>query len=760
MSTSNVIASGASSAEDETRIAVVAGDGLDGPAADSEASQADLVKFKAEMAQISKDAAYSVNERRFAAEETRFCIWEGQSPDGKKHSDALNGAQPFPFEGASDGRIRLADMIVNERVLLLTTAALLSLPRVMGLELRQEGFAGRMQTLLKWVLNNQLAGEYYREITKLAQFQEADSPAGAVLGVYWWQEYGLKITTMTLPQIVQVLTGSPSQGGFGLDPAELPALEAMLMDPQRDGESAEFLAQLVPEVTKSRARKMVKQLRETQSAEFPQKYLKCNRPKLCAHRLFDDIFFPANTTEFQRARCVFTREWISEVEVRERQVTMGWSEEFVEEVLKHEAQTGFPLYKRDPVQGDFAVARQENKETFKGLYEVITAYYPAVNDDNVPAHYTLTFHHAVDFPAKERELVEYAHGKLPGVYFSREVLTQRLWDARGIPEICATDQNGLKLLYDSFNDNVQLGTVPPIKVPRRRAKQSVVIGPLKIIKEDRQGEISYMESPAYPQGNDKAQDKIMARVNEYFGRICETVLPQLSQLHQSGATRWFLENLREALIMVLQLCQQYLTDEEIQTITGADGLQVARTVEDIQGEFNLQLSFNASALNLDYLKAVFQLIAEYVLPIDTLGTVQRDRLVQWLLSSVDANLAQDVLIPVQAAQQKEVTDEQDNFAKISAGVEPQMVAEGQNFGLRLQVLQNIIQQNPEALQKLTPVSKKIFIARVDYLQNQVQQQKNAQIGRQVGQPALGQKPVVPPGVSGAANGAPAGNGQY
>lgn len=739
MSTSNVTTmDGTGPMEDENRIAVIDGDG-----GDAVVEESDLAKFKGELTQITNDAAYSVNQRRFAAEEVRFNIWEGQTPDGKKHSEAMNGAAPFPFEGASDGRIRLADMIVNEKVLLLTAAALMSLPKVKGLELKKEGFAGRIQTLLKWVIDNQLAGEYYREITKLAQFQEADSPAGAVLGVFWLQENSLKMTKMNLQAIGQALVQ------HGMSQEDIAGLEAMLYDEARDNESVVFLTSLVPEITKKRAGIMVKKLRKSGEAEFPQKYLKENRPTLRALRLFDDVFFPSNTTDFQKQRCFFLREWLAEWELREREVSMEYSEEFILEVLKHEGQSGVPLYKRDPIQGDFAVARQESKETFKGLYEVFTVFFKAVNDDAIPAVYTMPFHHAVDFAAKDREMLTYAHGKYPGVYFSREVLTQRLWDARGIPELVSTDQHALKLLHDAFNDNVQLTTVPPIKVPRRRSKMSVVIGPLKLIKEDRPGEIEYMEGPAFPVGNEKQQAEINRRVNEYFGRICETVMPQLAQLHQNGSTRWFLENLREALMMVIDLCQQYLTDEDLAKITGADGMQVARGTEDIQGHYNLQLSFNASALNMDYLKVVMELIMKYILPVDTLSTIQRDKLVQWLLSSVDANLAQDVLIPVQAAQQKEVADEENNFTKISAGVEPEMVAEGQNFQLRLNVLTGIGQKNPEAVQKLSPMSKEIFVARMKYLQNQVQQQKNAQIGRQVGQPALGQEPTVPVGVSGA-----------
>lgn len=731
----NVDMSGTVAAEDvENRIAVVVGDGGDDSGASVD-EEKELAKFKDEIAQISKDAAYSVNQRRFAAEEARFCIWEGQTPDGKKHADAMNGAKPFPFEGASDARIRLADMLVNEEVALLCVAALRSLPKVKGLELLKEGTAGRMETILKWVIDNQLAGEYFREITKLAQFQAADSPAGAVLGVFWQQEYGLKMTQIALPDLEKLLVTQ-----YGLNQSELGALEAMLNDPGRDKESAEFLEQLVPQVTTKRARRMVKELRETQKTEFPEKYLRVNRPKVCAYRLFDDIFFPANTTDPQTCRQWFVREWLSEADVRARQVTMEYDEKFVEDVLKHNGATGFPLYKRDPIQGDFSISRQESKETFKDLYEVITVYYIAVNDDNIPAIYTQTFHHAVDCFAKERALLGYDHGKYPLVYFSREVLTQRLWDARGIPELVATDQWALKLLDDSFADNVALGTVPPIKVPRKRSKLAIDIGPMVIIKEERPGEISWMAPPAFPAGNEKQQAAIMARVDQYFGRLTPTVAPQLQQLHQTVKTMWFLENLRQGLTMVLQLVQQYMPDEQLAAITGADGFQVARTTEDIQGQFNLQLSFNPSALNMDYLKVIFEIVGKYILPIDTVSTIQRDKLVQWMFSCVDANVAQEVLMPVQSAQQHEADDEDDNLAKIMAGVEPAMPPEGLNFGLRLNRLQQNVQKNPEILKKLTPMSQKIFVARVKYLQNQVQQQKNAQIGRQVGQPALDPSP--------------------
>ena len=734
----------------ETNLEIVAGDG--GNAA---LPKDELTKFKDECAQIARAAAYNVNERRFAAEETRFTIWEGQSPDGRKHADAQDGKPAFPFEGASDARIRLADMIVNERVLILTAAALRNLPRVKGLELENEDLGHRLSTLLKWFLKNKLGSQYFREIVKLAQYQEADSPAGAILGVWWEQEVQLEMKTLTTQQVAMTLQQ------MGVDPSALAELEAQMLNPERDDETAEALQQLVPHLTTKRAKQVVADLRDHGQAEFPSPYLKNDHPVVCAYRLFEDIFMPTNTSDGQRCRCYFVREWVSEAELRERIVSQGYDEEFVTEVLKHEAESMFPLYRRNPTQGDFMVIKQEeSKDSYRGMYELVHPYFKAVNEDNVPGIFYFPMHGQVDFAAHDRRLLDFKHGEYPFTWFTREILGSRLLDSRGVPELVATEQWGMKLLADSFNDNVSLATVPPIKVPRRRSKLSLVIGPLKVIKEDRPGDVSWMQPPAYPQGNAAQQMEIRRRVDEYFGRIAENIPPMLSQLHQNGMVLQFLSSLTDALTQALQLCQQYISDDELALITGDDGKPIARSREDIQGKFNVELTFDPRDLDMDYLKNIVGMIVQ-ILQIDTLNTVQRDKLVQRLFMAIDPNLATDTLRPVEAAQQSEIDDEENNFTKIVAGIEPAMVANGMNFPLRLQTLLGIGQKNPEAFQKLTPVSKEILQARVKYLQNQVQQLQNAQIGRQVGQPALGgAQPgtgIGAPGMSaGAAQPAPGG----
>lgn len=720
----------------ENSIATVARDG-----GNSAVTLADLNKFKAEAMAIAKDAGYNVNQRRNASEETRFAIWEGQSPDGRKHADAQDGKPAFPFEGASDLRIREADMLVNERVLILTAAALRNVPRVKGLELANEPLGAKLTTLLKWVIKNKLGSQYFREIVKLAQYQEGDSPAGAVAGVWWEQETALEMRNVTLKELSDLLLSA--LGGDLQDPQSItPEImqkmqewEAVLHDPALEAEAVEFLQALYPHLKEFRAKLMVKELRENSRTDFPAPYLRLDQPVICAYRLFDDIFFPANTTDAQRCRGWFLREWLTEVQLRERIVSENYAEDFVDEVLKHEGTTQFPEYHRNPGTGELQI-KEDTKDDYKGLFEILTPIYKAVNEDNIPGIYYFPYHHAVAMAGHERELLDVKHGKYPFTFFAREILGSRLWDSRGVPELAATDQYAMKLLADSFNDNVSLATLPNIKVPRKRSQLSLVIGPLKIIKEDRPGDVNWMQPPTYPIGNDKQQIEIRRRVDEYFGRISEHVAPMLTQLHQTGMVLNFLANLTDVLTQVLQLCQQYISDEDLQMITDDQNIPIGRSREEIQGKFMVELSFDPRDLDLDYLKTITELIFKVILPGDTLNTIQRDKIINWILSSISPSLAENSVRPVEQANQSEVNDEENNFVKIAAGIEPAMVAEGQNYPLRLQVLMGIAQKNPEALQKLSPTSREIFQARVEHLQNQVQQLKNAQIGRQVGTPAL------------------------
>ena len=303
-------------------------------------------------------------------------------------------------------------------------------------------------------------------------------------------------------------------------------------------------------------------------------------------------------------------------------------------------------------------------------------------------------------------------------------------------------QKMLKILWDSFLDHTTLTTIPPITVPKNRPQTQLNISPLGQVKENRPGEVRFMDMPKYPVSNDKAQPILEKQVNEYFGRADESVQPALTQLHMQDIIDTYLGNLKDVMHMILQLCQQYMPDETLSRISGTEenGLPVVRSRQEIQGKFDLAISFDSKDLDMEYVMKKAEIIGKYILPIDSVSTIQRDKLVQKLFAGLDPSLAASTIQPVQNANMKEVLDEQANFAKIATGVEPPMMEDGQNHGLRLKTLQQIGEVNPQAIDRLPDDSKQMLENRLQHLNHMVEQQTvNKQYGRLGAVPASQQE---------------------
>jgi hypothetical protein len=698
-----------------------------------------VAKLQKEVQDLSGDTlGNSLAERQYS-EDARYCRWEGQSPDGRKHRDDMpDEEEPFPWEGASDARVRLVDDVINDQVILLVAAATRFTVKLEGRSTVDEGEARRWEMVLKWLRKSCWKGRYRREIERLVQWMLGDSPGASVMGVYQEQEWQLHPQELSIDRFVELMT---MVNGPRWTPEVEEDFREMLSDPDREEEALEFLAELLPALRKRTLKKAVRELRESGTTFIPAPALTVNYPTICAHRLYEDIFVPDGTEDIQRARLILVREWLSPVELASRVSGYAYSERFVTDAMEHKGESGF-ITADDQVErrvvGDASLSGYVRTTTRKrdNEVEVITAYWRASNEDGVMGIYRVSFHHAVEEPATQVELMSYKHGMYPFVWFGRENLTRNLLDTRGWGELLMSDQDSLKRLHDSFQDHTSISTVPPMEVSGNRPRMRIVIGPNAQIRTKRKGEVSWFETPPEPRTNKDHQRNIERRVNGYAGRPDPEVDPGLIVAKQQHLVDGFLGSLADVYSMCLQLSQQYLSDEQVERITGKIPELQARSREEIQGQFDMTLSFDARAMNLDYIKEVAATIGELVLPMDTDGVVLRGKMVRHLMAGVDPILAEEATVPTEVAQRREIDEEEVNFTKIAAGIEPEMVEQGQNYGVRMQVLVGIIQKNPEALERMPEKSKEILKTRLAFLQHQVQQQKNAQIGRRGTEMAL------------------------
>tara|TARA_B100000886_G_scaffold303110_1_gene233573 strand:- start:16170 stop:18299 length:2130 start_codon:yes stop_codon:yes gene_type:complete len=693
-------------------------------------NEPDVSKLQSELTDILEDAGRNLR-RRDDYDDVRYARWEGQSDDGRKHEEFI-GHRPIPWEGASDIHMRLADRLINEHVHMVSEAFFRSNMSVSGIETSDQKKAAYWRDCLAYFLEQRMLPELRREVEILAQEMFSGSPAIGVLGVYWQQETIMRMKTFSMQDVVQMVT---QQGG---DEAAVQQIMTVLQDPDMEEQSLALMAQVFVGVKEKVLKKGLQEFRETGQTKLPTPSIHENRPRFVAHRLYEDVFVDANCTELDRARVIMRREWLSETELRDKIMTEGFSEEFVEAILeKSEGQSGVAEYDyRNPIQLGVHTLGKGVEGDFNDLYEIFYAYQRQYDEDtNVPAIYCTAFSSHVPELYGKHEILEYGHNQMPFVLFTRERLSRSIFDSRGISELVATNQYEAKVQRDLRNDASQIGVIPPLLVNARRGGLNLLVQPASQITITRPDDLGWLQPPPLSQSSMEAESAAIADAERYFGNPEK---PEARQLYQQCMVNRWLDSWREALSQALSLCQQYLDPAFVARITGGPVEEIAMQQEDIEGRFDLSLRFSVDTLNPEFMEKKLDAVTKLT-QFDVTGALDRNKLLEIIAESIDPMLAKQVVMDKQTAAQKEIDDEQSSWVKIANEIEP-VAKEGVNFELRSQTAQQIVQQSQEIQRKMNenPLVKQLADNRIKYLQFGMQQKENAQIGRVGVKPVMGQ----------------------
>ena len=710
----------------------------------------ELDVFLDEIKNINSEWADDVLANRDEAHRTRFALWAGQAPDGRKRKEFL-GRDPKPFEGASDARIRACDLVVKLKKAVLLAAGSKAVIDVSGTESGDWGKAQRVKTLVRWIIRNQLGWKFRRQMKVLLDYMLADSPGVGVMGVFWKRPVELRPVTVSLEQAVAA--GVEAMMGMQLEGAEAEMEGARLMgvfgDPGQNAGSAIVVAGLFG-VAEGEGRKALVAWQRGESFTFKVPTPGIGLPEFRALKLYEDIWFSGAVTELQDAPVVFVREWLTRPELYQRIERMGYREAWVKRLVGddkervqgtargYEGQSGF-VGKLDDWRLNVGelTGRTFDINDRKGQWEVLTAYYLGVDGDGKVGRWVVPFSVAMKEEARKPELLPYEHGQYPFVPFAQETVSARLLDSRGIPELGLSDQLSMKLMSDSFEDHVQVTTLPPVKRMRGTVRRQLIMAPMGEIEETRPGEVEWMKGPEYPRANEEHRAEVRRRNAEYFGIPHEGVPGPVTDILNQDMVDDFLWTLADMVKMTIQLCQQHMGPEMIARVTGSEGMPWMQDRVEIQGQFDVQLAFDVASLDPEKFMGKAKILVEVVKALDARAVVQWDKVVEAVLQGVDANLAERAVVPVQVASAREAEDEQVQISKIAAGIEPPMPEAGLDFQTRLMTIQESIQKNPEVIEKMSETSRKILDARVKYLEHQVEQGENAQIGRLGARPVLG-----------------------
>lgn len=690
----------------------------------------------------------------------RHAYWDGQSPDGLKHEDALK-EQADPFEGSMDTRVRDVDMIINEDSMLCVAAAMRARITVTGRGANDTANAGKMQTTLHYFLRNRLGLQWMVEQCRLASFVHGSSPGLGFLSINWRKEEALELRSIAIDELRAMFVENAmaermaqvSDEMDGVDPAVVQervradieevaqAFDLAVYDPSVQRESlvgilAEMFPELRPATIGRMAREMVAQIRsgeERPTVEFPFPYVKTDDLDIRALRVGGDMHLPVDTRDFQKSGIYLTVENLNRSALERRARAEEWKKEFTAAVLGTEESDGLlgKAVLRNYRRGGCGEPVATDGEYVARRYQILTAVMQLPNEEGIEGIYYVTFHYDLPMAAHDLRLSNYKHGKLPGVMYAREYISGCLTDSRGVSEIHGPAQSQRKTLLDGVGNNSIMAATPPVLTMNRKGKGRLWIKPMIEQQLNRDGQLKWMDPPKVPPQVLKALEMLGIDRDDYFGRSNAAIPEERTRLNRQFKVLMWLMHTREVMVQFMQLIQQFAPDELIARVTDSDGLPFMRSREEIQGMFDLDLQFDPEDLNIERLQTYGKIVKDIVLAMDANKTIDTTPLVSDLMYRLNPSIAPAAVKTVEEANNAQIRIAREMLTSVRNGVLPDLPTDGSvNYALILQWFQNLESQNPYVFQDLAEDKRIILTQLMEFLQFQTEQYgQNAQTGR-------------------------------
>ena len=253
-------------------------------------------------------------DRRQRDYDTRHCHWSGQSDDFKKHASLNSTGEVFPWEGASDQQVRLCDELISCRIAMSMNAIRRAHIVATPTESNDVERANVVSNFLRWLINSKM-DEFYPEVELgLNHFFEK----GMMVHYCWYENKELKQQqTISLQEIAQAL----------------PQIASVIQDGSMDEELSEALKGQF-NISKSKARGMLKEMRKDGETTVPVTRQVVSRPKIKALAPDEDVFWPSYAIDPQEAPYMFHVVSMTPEQLRSKISTEKWSEEFVDAAIE------------------------------------------------------------------------------------------------------------------------------------------------------------------------------------------------------------------------------------------------------------------------------------------------------------------------------------------------------------------------------------------------------------------------------------------
>ena len=646
---------------------------------------------------------------RSAAEEAFYCVWDGQNADGTVHDTKTECA--WPFDGASDQRVRWGEKVVLDKIALVMIAlSSCEVEFACGAGPDGEKRADALKRLLQWELGR-LGAKGYAEFLALLRYMLVDSPAVAAMDVSWRRRASLAVRELKAEELAAGFVASKESEEA--DPATLEGTFWIGLRGEDEEASTSVESFLVAQGVREEDASAVRAaLAEDGEVECLCRAQAEEGVELKALRYGDDFCIPREASDFDYASPWFRGEWVTEEQLRERVESDGWDPDWVEEELRYK---GASFY-------DETV--RENDDV-KDLCNIVWCYEAVTTDAGETVRWVTVLGHA-DGSAFGQRAIRSRRGTWGVAFFRREVTGRNLLAARGLAALCAPDQGVAKEVRDMAANNAIVGSLPPVKAKGTRTRNAV-IEPFSVINMGINDDLLWMQPPAYPAAAKETEERLKAELLAYVG--VSDGQTDVTERRQEEVN-WFLKQFQDLFVLMVEAAQDHASDEALAGVTGEGDVQGLRR-EDITGSFGITLKLDPRNLDNKALLEKVQAFAGVLQSIDRERAVDTLPVLRHVMRQLWPEVSGEAMRPPEQLTANDIEEEKRNFALIKAGVMPQMDTQGRwNYAARLQFYQQLQEENPDAIAEMSPVAQENLQRWMQALeQQQTQFGENAEIGR-------------------------------
>lgn len=619
-------------------------------------------------------------------------IWDGKSDDLRK-----NGANAFPWQGASDQEVNVVGERIDMYVALFDQALQRSHIKAFPTSMAAMPKAAVVSGFLKWMRSSyipdfkrqmELGGNYLMEKGIMVSY------------VGWNREKRSYLQSVSLEQIAEAS----------------PDLVELILSGQDDEMLLDLIQQSFPDLSTKRAKKAIKDLRKMGVAEIPLPRQTVDSPVVYACAPDGEVMFPSYISDPQRAPYMFWRTFLTAQELEKKVTNEGWDEKWVENAIK-------TLRGKDSMYLDGEKVKTQTRLPItddNDLVMVVYAYQRLIDEeDGSEGIYCTVFHPQTENFAKHELLNGY--DDYPFVVTRLANDQKRMYEVQTFSDILRGPQMQIKTERDSRIDRASLATLPPIMHPAGRPPSDW--GPGRRVPYRRLGEIAFGPIPPRDDGSVESELSMRSQADRAIGLDLENPLSAARQQYYIGK---FLDHVKDVLTMAWKLYQRMGPDEVFFQVTGNPNPQVM-TKGSPDEDFSIMVSFDSLSSDPDTAETQLKNMVQLV-QLDRNGIMDVNKLLEFAASSINPIFADYVLQPAEEAQQKVQKSVTDDLAKIFAGIE--VPAQPNGAQIAMQLVQAYVQQ-PDVAARAQ--SDEAFAARLQKYagayQFQLQQAQNAEIGR-------------------------------